>query len=79
MNLNEGSARHTSKDRHRFYHIALGSFREAEIILEIAEIKDPQIENARKQLAGSLVNLCKQRPSRLPQPLPLNLCHYALC
>jgi four helix bundle protein len=59
MNLNEGAARHTPKDRHKFYRIALGSFREVEIILEISEIKYEQIGTLRSQLGGSLVKLCK--------------------
>ena len=59
MNLNEGSARHTKKDRHKFYRVALGSFREVEVILQILEIRDPAIEKLRRKLAGSLVNLCK--------------------
>lgn len=35
LNLAEGSAKATAKDRSRFYGIALGSFREAQAILSI--------------------------------------------
>jgi four helix bundle protein len=64
MNLNEGAARHTRKDRYRFYRIALGSFSEVEIILDITEIEGQQLVTVRKQLAGSLVNLCTATSSK---------------
>jgi four helix bundle protein len=40
LNLAEGSARNTVKDQIRFFHIALGSLRECQAILELA--LDPQ-------------------------------------
>ena len=66
LNLSEGSARHTPKDRHKFYRTALGSFREVETLLEILKITENDLEVSRKQLAGSLVNLCKatQQPAK---------------
>mgnify|MGYP003502239429 CR=1 FL=1 len=39
LNLNEGSAKFSRKDRKKFYNIALGSFRECQSILEIIENK----------------------------------------
>ena len=35
LNLREGSSRPTAKDRRRFYSIALGSFRETQLLLEL--------------------------------------------
>ncbi len=35
LNLAEGSAKRTARDRRRFYSIALGSLREAQAILEV--------------------------------------------
>lgn len=59
LNLCEGAARHTKKDRNKHYRIALGSFREAEAIIELIEIKNPDLMKLKNHLAGSLVNLCK--------------------
>jgi four helix bundle protein len=39
LNLAEGSAKPTSRDRAKFYFIALGSLRECEAILEVLRIK----------------------------------------
>ena len=33
LNLGEGSAKPTAKDRRKFYHISLGSFREVQTLL----------------------------------------------
>ena len=56
LNLGEGSAKPTSKDRKRFYFIALGSLREVQCMLDImnhrALIKDADI------LAAHLYRLC---------------------
>jgi four helix bundle protein len=62
-NLSEGSAKNTSKDRHRYYRIALGSFRETEVILDIIEAQGEELEKLRNHLAGSLVKLCKATAS----------------
>ncbi len=40
LNLAEGSAKPSTKDRHRFYHIALGSLRETQVILELIDQKE---------------------------------------
>ncbi len=40
LNLSEGSAKSSAKDRKRFYGIALASFREVETILAIRAIPD---------------------------------------
>ena len=43
LNLNEGSAAHTQKERHRFYNFSLRSFRETEAILRVADIQDAEL------------------------------------
>jgi four helix bundle protein len=63
LNLSEGSAKNTKKDRHRYYRIALGSFRETEVILDIIGARDKELVELKKHLAGSLVNLCKSTSS----------------
>lgn len=63
LNLAEGSAGSTEKERHRYYRIALQSLRETEAILEIAEIKDQQLLDAADLLGGSLYNLCRSTSS----------------
>jgi four helix bundle protein len=40
LNLAEGSAKPTSKDRRKFYFTALGSLREVQTILFLADAKD---------------------------------------
>ncbi len=57
LNLAEGSAKGTRGDRYRYYRIALGSFRETEVILRIAQCDHGPLEILRSKLAGSLVNL----------------------
>jgi four helix bundle protein len=37
LNLSEGSAKPSRKDRKRFYAIALGSFREVQTLLELSD------------------------------------------
>lgn len=63
LNLSEDSAKNTKKDRHRYYRIALGSFRETETILDIIGTNDKELIKLKKYLAGSLVNLCKSTSS----------------
>lgn len=38
LNLSEGSAKPTFKDRRRFYYISYGSLREVKTILDLSEI-----------------------------------------
>ena len=59
LNLSEGSARPTTKDRARFYHIALASFRECEAVLDLAAAKTPSLEQLSDQLGAHLYKLCK--------------------
>ncbi len=45
LNIAEGSAKPTAKDRKRFYAISLGSLRETQAILDLIDHKNP-IEEA---------------------------------
>ena len=59
LNLKEGSARHTLKDRHRFYRTAFGSFRECEAVFDIMALKNNSLEILTNALGGSLNRLCR--------------------
>lgn len=57
LNLSEGSARPTTKDRHRFYCIALGSLREVQVLLLITD--NCELLQEMEPLAASLYCLCR--------------------
>lgn len=67
LNLAEGSAADTVKERHRFYVISLRSFRESEAILRIAEVSNPELLKCANLLEGQLYKLCKATASH-PTP-----------
>ncbi len=56
LNLAEGSAKPTAKDRRKFYRISLGSLREVQAILEITENKN--LEAMASNLGAHLYKLC---------------------
>jgi four helix bundle protein len=57
LNLSEGSAKPTAKDRNKFYFVALGSLREVQTILELLD--ESHLMKQADQLAASLYKLCK--------------------
>jgi four helix bundle protein len=57
LNLAEGSAKESAKDRARFYQIAFGSLREVQAMIEILNITE--LNEISRQLGGSLFNLCR--------------------
>ena len=57
LNLAEGTAKPTVRDRRKFYYISLGSLREVQAILDI--IGHSQLIKEADQLAGYLYKLCK--------------------
>ena len=56
LNLAEGSAKPTRKDRRRFYFIALGSLREVQAILELSE--SSHLIDTADVLGAHLFRLC---------------------
>ena len=58
LNLAEGSAKYSHKDKLRFYGIAMASHREVQAILEIEEIID--LRNQSAHLGASLYRLVTQ-------------------
>ena len=59
LNLAEGSAKPSPKDRARFYRIALGSFRESVAVLQLLEIHNAELSEIMDKLARHLYKLCK--------------------
>ena len=57
LNLAEGSAKPTAKDRRKFYRISLGSLREAQAILDI--VGHIQLIKEADKLGAFLYKLCK--------------------
>ena len=60
LNLAEGSGRFGRKDQKRFYQIALGSFRECQAILELADATRPELLELADRLGGSLFCLIRR-------------------
>ncbi|MBI3557631.1 MAG: four helix bundle protein [Deltaproteobacteria bacterium] len=59
LNLAESSGKRTSRDRVRYYTMALGSVRECEAILEIENVQDPVAKDLLNQLGAILFKLCQ--------------------
>lgn len=57
LNLSEGSAKPTAKDRRKFYYIALGSFREVQTLLRIQN--NNELLEKSDDLGAHLYRLCK--------------------
>ena len=60
LNLAEGAGRFTPADQRRFYTIALGSLRECEAIITLADLGDSLLKQA-DQLAAHLYKLIQSR------------------
>ena len=62
MNLSEGSAKPTRKDRIKYYAISFGSLRETQTILELADIaeRNPALAKKADHLAACLYKLVNQ-------------------
>lgn len=58
LNLAEGTGKPTSKDRRKYYHIALGSFREVQALLIVTDNKFLLQES--DSLGAHLYCLCKK-------------------
>ncbi len=57
LNLAEGSAKFSNKERRKFYRISLGSLREVQAILNL--INHQKLINEANTLGGYLYKLCK--------------------
>ena len=59
LNLAEARGRNSLKDQLRFFHIAMGSLRECQAILELASLRDTAIWQTLDCLGASLFKLIK--------------------
>jgi len=59
LNLAEGRGKRTRREQVRFFHIALGSARECQAILELADEKDPELEDLLDHLGASIYKLIR--------------------
>jgi len=59
LNLAESSGKRTTKDRIRYFTMALGSVRECEAILELENVQDPVTKDLVNQLGAVLFKLCQ--------------------
>ncbi len=57
LNIAEGYGKTTYKDQRKFFHIAMGSLRESQSILILANLLDHAIFQTSDQLAASLYKL----------------------
>jgi four helix bundle protein len=58
LNLSEGSARPTRKDRRRFYYIAFGSLRETQTVLDLLKLpQNHEVNLTADQLGGQIYRL----------------------
>ena len=60
LNLAEGSAKPSRKERLRYYHIAFASLRETQCILELEGERYPEFKAKADILAAHLYKLCSQ-------------------
>ena len=59
MNLAEGNAKSSPKDKRRFFEIALGSLRECQIILQLERVTDSELLDVADHLGGCLYKLTR--------------------
>lgn len=59
LNLSEGNAKMSNKEKLRFYEIAHGSFRESVTILELEMIENTEVLKVADQLGANLYKLTR--------------------
>lgn len=59
LNLSEGNAKRTTKEKKRFYQMAYSSQQECKAILKLAKVKDDQIFDTADKLGAWIFNLLK--------------------
>lgn len=57
LNLSEGNARGSARDKRNFFHIAYGSLRECQTIFKLLKLKDETIQKTADHLGASLFKL----------------------
>jgi four helix bundle protein len=59
LNLSEGNAKRTEKEKKRYYHTAYASCQECKTILRLAKIKENEVIDDADKLGAYLYNLLK--------------------
>ena len=59
LNLAEGNAKFSVKDKNRYFQSAYGSLRECQIIFRLLELKDTELDQKADQLGGCLYKLIR--------------------
>ena len=59
LNLAEGAGRFGTKDQKRFYHIAMGSLRECQAIIDLVGKSEDKVGICANKLGGSLYKLIR--------------------
>lgn len=67
LNLSEGNAKSSVRDRLRIFEIAYGSFRESKTILDLAEVADKELLASADELGASLYKLIKALKAKIEQ------------
>jgi len=63
LNIAEGSGKNTTKDQRKFYSIALGSLRECNAIILLANVYNEELMDLVDQLGACLYTLVNKAPS----------------
>lgn len=63
LNLAEGNAKFSKKDKMRIYQIAMGSLRETQVILRLAKVQDEKTLALADQLGANLYKLIRSHES----------------
>lgn len=67
LNLAEGNAKTSLRDRLRIFEIAYGSFRESQTILELASINDTKLLASGDELGANLYKLVQALKKKIEQ------------
>jgi four helix bundle protein len=59
LNLSEGNAKRTEKEKKRYYHTAYSSCQECKTILRLAKFNDSEVMNSADKLGAWLYKLLK--------------------
>jgi four helix bundle protein len=74
LNLAEGSARASFRERVRFYDIAMASVRECQAVLDLVPVCSPEVRGAADGLSGSVYRLVqgagRLAPAACPRGMP---------
>jgi len=69
LNLSEGNAKRTEKEKKRYYHTAYASCQECKTILRLAKIKDKEILEMADHLGASLYKLISAKIQTIQNPV----------